>query len=359
MFIFQFLLLSSFLLSNFSILQRSRKSKFWYFPLIILFVIIVSIVGFRDNVGVDFDGYKTAYDLIPFEGAWRYEIGFRYMMKFFSDLGFGSWAMFLFSAVITWFFIFKSFEKFPQFLPWALFYILTGGWFLSSLNGIRQIIAVSIFVYAFSFIIEKKIIKYLILIGFASLFHQSAILMIPLYFFINKFSFKSPIWFYLYAILFPIIANINFANITPAILQPFNQLFSYLSMKEDSNGYDLEWMTTTYEGVYNSGTGFYLNYFISLFIIYFSQKLVRENEKYSPYFNMYYIHSFLFMFMWKIPAFNRIDMYFIFFGVFCFTFLVNKFLRSKRYKHAIFFLIFIELFYSFAIVYNLQYNFIS
>ncbi|MEM8861200.1 MAG: EpsG family protein, partial [Chloroflexota bacterium] len=54
--------------------------------------------------------------------------------------------------------------------------------YAASLNGIRQYLAAAIFLYSCRFIVERKLLPYLILIFISFLVHKSAVLLVPIYF---------------------------------------------------------------------------------------------------------------------------------------------------------------------------------
>jgi hypothetical protein len=58
------------------------------------------------------------------------------------------------------------------------------------MNGIRQMIAACIFVYAIEFIVDKKLLKYIVLIVVCSFIHKSALILLLIYFLPNKDIFK-------------------------------------------------------------------------------------------------------------------------------------------------------------------------
>lgn len=62
---------------------------------------------------------------------------------------------------------------------------LSLGFYSISLNIVRQFIAISICLFAFSFLRKRRIILYTIFVVLASLFHSSAMIMLPAYFLVS------------------------------------------------------------------------------------------------------------------------------------------------------------------------------
>lgn len=86
---------------------------------------------------------------------------------------------------IIQFFTFKACEKNSKIVPiWFSYLIFLLLYYNRSLNMCRQTIALAIILYAYSYFIEKKYVKFVLFILFASLFHSTALLAIPLFFLI-------------------------------------------------------------------------------------------------------------------------------------------------------------------------------
>lgn len=64
--------------------------------------------------------------------------------------------------------------------------IFLSGYFLDSTTMIRQIIAVSIYIYAIKYVYKREFIHYLLCLLVASLFHRSCLILIPMYFVYGK-----------------------------------------------------------------------------------------------------------------------------------------------------------------------------
>ena len=68
----------------------------------------------------------------------------------------------------------------------SLYVYITGGLFLVSMNGIRQLLAAAIAFTATKYLIDGNWIKYFLIVLFASLFHQSV-------YYLNSYIFFSSI----------------------------------------------------------------------------------------------------------------------------------------------------------------------
>src|SRR5690625_5857440 len=67
----------------------------------------------------------------------------------------------------------------------SLYVYITGGLFLVSMNGIRQVLAAAIAFNAIHFLIKRNWLGYTLIIILASFFHQSALILLPIYFIVR------------------------------------------------------------------------------------------------------------------------------------------------------------------------------
>ncbi|ASN05998.1 EpsG family protein [Virgibacillus necropolis] len=159
------------------------------------FVSIVAISGLRSNIGDTFF-YKYSYELNEF--TWEFIISQK-------DIGFGVLQMLLknyisedpqilifATAFITNVIIFLVLYNYSRMIELSLYVYITGGLFLVSMNGIRQVLAAAIAFAATKFLIEGNWIKYFLVILLASLFHQSALILLPIYFVVRFKAWSKP-----------------------------------------------------------------------------------------------------------------------------------------------------------------------
>ena len=159
--------------------KASVYNKFSY--MVIGLVAYSIIMGLRYGVGTDFFSYQNMYDgtLNGFEV--EKEPGFVAIIKFATTIGFGnSFCLFTY-AFIQLFFIFKAFSAYKSVFPYMVITFMLSEEWLMYANVIRHMIAFSIFVYALKFIINRNLIKYLLAIFIACLFHKSAAVLLAIY----------------------------------------------------------------------------------------------------------------------------------------------------------------------------------
>ena len=152
------------------------------------------IAGVRWQVGTDHLGYLAWYEQLIRDGVFRasgVEAGFDFITKVFAHFNMHFTFFFGFLAFLQLFFIYRAFKDERYLYPFLGIVIILGPEFLSWMNGMRQMIAATIFVYSIQYIRERKLISYFIIIVLASLIHQSAILLLVFYFIPQKDYFKN------------------------------------------------------------------------------------------------------------------------------------------------------------------------
>jgi transmembrane protein EpsG len=148
---------------------------------------LVMISGFRSNIG-DTYFYMHIYELNDF--TWSYikeqkDMGFGVLQKILKMYSNNPQILIFTTALITNVLIVLVLYKYSKMLELSLYVYITGGLFLVSMNGIRQVLAAAIIFAATKFLIEGNWKKYILIILLASTFHQSALILIPIYFLVR------------------------------------------------------------------------------------------------------------------------------------------------------------------------------
>ena len=173
-------------------------------------VSLIFILGFRSgstgtrDTGIYLQAFESAKNSRSLD-SFLDKIGFEYGKNaLFSEIGFFSymwvsslvlptaqWFLVLTSAImigLTAKFIWDNSEDYG--LSWIIFICL--GSMTFAMNGMRQAMAMSICLLAYTYAKNKKPIKFLLIVLIAILFHKSALLFLIVYFVVNmKHGFKS------------------------------------------------------------------------------------------------------------------------------------------------------------------------
>ncbi|MEP0727849.1 EpsG family protein, partial [Marinobacter sp.] len=140
---------------------------------------LVAFSGLRHSVGTDYWTYVN-FIVDIYKGYDSYmEPGFEAMVRIVGEPRF----VFFLSSLLTVCGFFSYFKLYPPGVAISLgLFFLLPIFYLSSFNGVRQFIAVGIFLAALRFVVNRRLVLYIFAILLAGIFHKSAILLLPAYF---------------------------------------------------------------------------------------------------------------------------------------------------------------------------------
>lgn len=284
------------------------KISFLNKEVILILIIFSFFSGVRYAVGVDYLTYKYYYQTLLSSGEqlMRFEWLFTQISLLFSHLNMHFASYFSFLAFIQLFFILYSFKNEKYLYPSMLFVLMTNGTYFMWMNGIRQIIAMSIFIFSIQYIKEKKIINYMLLVLLAFLFHKSALLLIPLYFvfYNNRDLFRS---ISLQFILIFIALYLSEKEIWSKLVSHINQSLSILEY-ESYIDFEIE------SKEFNRSLRFYLPLLINCIIVLYSKKLKKyfANTIINIVYNLFFLGVLLSLLFYDSPLMQRPAIYFIY-----------------------------------------------
>lgn len=308
------------------------ESNFYQFKIIFPILIFSVFFGMRYNVGYDYLTYLNVY-VNKYEGG-SFEILFNFINQIghFFNMHFAVYFSIL--AFLQIFFYFYAFKKDTYLIPFLSFYLITDAFFLYWMNGIRQGIAMTIWVFSLHFIVEKKPWKYIITVVAASLFHASAIVFLVFYpLFINsKFSIKKT---YIQVLLF------SFTILLREYLYSFligleNVFIFFISISSSKYLYYLESFNEEASFETTNILSFIWRSLLMLLMILFGSKMKRFYN--NRLFNLIYVLFFYSVLLINIIPFDsilhRVSVYFevfrpIMLSYFSYYLLKNGKLSSK------------------------------
>ena len=171
------------------VLGKDARRATWTYALFVMLPLILIAVT-RSNYFGDTYQYIMEYRRIPADMSGKLQ----YIRDIQKDAGFYSLGalvsvfagdhfryFFLVVALIQGYGLMKTYRKYSEDYWFAIFvFVATTDYLSWMFNGIRQFVAVAITFVAADSIIRKKYIKAAIIIAFASLFHKTALMMIPI-----------------------------------------------------------------------------------------------------------------------------------------------------------------------------------
>jgi len=267
-----------------------RQKTFWKFEIIFPLLLFAIIFGMRYNVGVDHLSYLEGY-------LWREHVGKgELLFNLLSEIG---WKMnlhyviyFGIIAFIQVFFFFYAFKDERFLFPFLVFFLFTNGDWMFWMNGIRQALAMCIWIFSIRYIEDKKFWKYLFWCIVAFLFHRSAIVLIIFYPILKngKDYFKSIL---LQLILFA--GAFVFREIFSQVIMRIEAIITFYSNiiggEELYSSYDMEGLINSFREPQGTGLAHLFQIILNVGIILYSKKLklFYNNKR----FNIIYFFFFI------------------------------------------------------------------
>lgn len=281
------------------------------FFLLILMGIVIS--GFRNMGGNDFIEYRDMYQH-PVD---KIEIGYTWLNMFFNRLGISFHA---FTFICSCFCLTLLGLGIKEYSPYVLLSLClyVGSYFLYyNMIAMRQVLSLSIILYSIKYIQRNENYKFIVSIVFASLFHTSALVFLPAYFFFKYFKLTV-----LYIIIFLAVGLTISIFIGSEIIMGFllghssvivEKMFTYLSESDFAISRIIKIVA------------------ILILILLFLNKL--KDDFYFLFFSkMFVLYIFLYSIFYQFGILMRIWSYFDISTVFIIPILIkqihNNFIRS-------------------------------
>lgn len=317
-------------LSVFAVLYKGTKSysidrnKSGIFGCMFFYALIF---GLRYGVGTDCNSYIDSYiDALANHYSEQTEIGYNFLMKCFASINAPSWSFMGFVAFVQILPIFCAFKDKAKVLPYISFTLIIGCEFLTYMNGMRQVIAFSLFTMSLFYAEKKMFIIHYILILLAISVHKSAAILLIIYpfFLINKDNILSMKNQYLLLFVALILGNIGFVQ---DLLNPINtasDFFGYGIYSEDA--YAQKMNMTEGRG---SGLGYYIGLLLPVLIIY-NSSYFKNKGRITFMYNLFTIGFVLKYAFITSPLIQRVNYYFFGFGYIIGAFLLMHLYIEKQ-----------------------------
>lgn len=309
-----------------------------------MMIIMFIFTALRDGIGVDTLTYQEIFKTISnneIDGLYI-ESGYIYLNKFVSIFSNSYVLVQILTTGICLYFTYRFISDNIQIKYHGIAFIvlLCSTLYLSYYcSGVRQGIATSICLFSTKQIINRRFIKFIILIIIASLFHKSALIFLPAYFvYKKKMSTK-------HLILLLILSYIS----APLIKQIFDIAIMQVT------GHYMGYATMFNEGA-NSKTGIgviiRMTFWLTiLFLAHYGTSNNSTNK--NILINLFVVGICLYLMFRYVDILNRFNDYYLSYVIVVFTFAVESFNKpSRKFFYIYSFLILIALFISFVLFAN-------
>lgn len=188
---------------------------------------LVIWAGFRGNIG-DTAVYMQSFADMPssFSGISNYLAGVEKDQGFYllsaiikCVIGNRDTIYFIIIAGIQCFFLFRIYRKYSSAYVWCFFLFIVSTDYISWIfNGMRQFTAVTITMACFPWLVEKKYVRAIVGVLIASLFHQSALLLIPFVFIVQGKAWNKKTLLFIIAVITIVMFADRFTDILDNML---------------------------------------------------------------------------------------------------------------------------------------------
>lgn len=217
--------------------QEFNKGLPTYFYVAPSFILLFFISAFRGDFTTDYTNYSNRFNSIndySFSDLFRYdfniETGYLILNKIINLFTNNEVVLFAVMTLIILYGFYHQFNKYSVNIWLSVLMFVTVGSYYASFNISRQIVAVAIIFLGSRFLYNRMFFKYLLVVISASLFHMSALIMIPFYFILNM-RIKIKNLFFLFVVT--VIAVVFFDEILSII-----QIFVYSNYTHNAWGMD-------------------------------------------------------------------------------------------------------------------------
>lgn len=271
--------------------------------------------GLRGFVGSDYYNYYLFFENLPVPGDtdfWReafvqkFEVGFTFYTLLVKSI-WNNYFFFIFinTLIDIWLLsrFIRNYSKYYAF-PLLIFMVMNGIMF--EIDFLRNMKSILLFMLSIRYIEEKKFGKFLFLNLIGVTFHISALLYIPLYFFINK-----PFPVKLFWILF-ITSNLLFLLKIPylaTILVPLSQLLGGRVA-----GLVQAYFMLSEAEFYTVSLGYAERLFTACIITYFYKQLIAAHKHNLIFINSLFYYLILFYFFGEVKLITTRVPYLFFFA---------------------------------------------
>lgn len=179
------------------------------------FATLVLVSGLRNNVG---DTYYYMHSYRDFDFNWNNidfggDFGFYILQMLLQQISKDPQILLLTVALITNILIGMTLYHYSRMLEISLYVYITIGYFLVSMNGMRQYLAASIIFAATTFLINGDWKKYFAVVLIAATMHQTALILIPIYFIVRMPAWSKVTYLLLVFSIFVVIGFNEFMNL--------------------------------------------------------------------------------------------------------------------------------------------------
>jgi transmembrane protein EpsG len=228
-----------------------------------------------------------------------------------------------------------------------------------SMNIIRQFLAMSLLIYAYKHINSNSVIKFIISILIASLFHRTALLFLPLYFIPWKLIHINRIFWLTLFLTSLLVSQANtFLNISYDMIYILSEYIPFFDIYIHylySRYFEIQIQETT-------GIVVVFKNILFIFVLYYCKNIIKKYPESKPYFVTYFTGVILYNIFFNILIMERVVEYFLFVRPFILSLVIYKVWNKQKnmVEMLVIFgiiLIYFAIYFRTILIYPYQYSF--
>lgn len=320
-----------FIFASLAIVEPKVNKTQRPFLVAVVMLIMVLFQGLRWRTGTDWDSYYNFF-IASYDWdnclSYGFEIGFSILNYAIRNLTDSYTVLLIVEALITCTFVCLSARYFTCNNRVLILLIV----FACFVFPIRQVIAVSIIMYSYKYVAQRKLFKFLICLLLAFSIHRSALVFLPAYFIVNK-QWSGTVIFIVYfaSLLLGFATEKIFGGILNAVLGTY-YLFSD-TVQSKLNYYISPEVPEYAEMSFPRIALSVVNSLLLLVFLYvFKEKKYKDNAAYNMLFNLHWVGICINRLVWlAIPDFARATNFYGMSDVFLFVLAVNSVKKNKQF----------------------------
>lgn len=172
-----------FLIFACAIMDSQSKNRFFK---ITIFVIFALFAGLRKDVGIDYPNYVKIFEEV--DGCFVNEPGNALLFDFLRKIGATAQLYFFLNAIITQLFVYLILRSQKSYFWLVVFmYYCISLFYMASFNAVRNYVAISIMIWSLRFVEKNELLKFSIIVLMVTFcVHFSALIFLPLFFFLRS-----------------------------------------------------------------------------------------------------------------------------------------------------------------------------
>ncbi len=280
--------------------------------------LLILILGLRHDVGKDYPTYELIYNVPDSVQANATEPVWHLINYILRYLGFQARGFFFFTSVALMICFYKGIKSMSSNFYISVTLFILSGFYFESANIVRQYVAIALLFYAFPYLLEGKIRKYMIWILLAALFHTSALLIFP---FILLSRLRYPPILLFSALIISFLWGNSLLNILINYVMPSLATFNLYQYGVD----DFE------AGVSSGVLKLFYNMLIAAILLLYTYKRPKNYPYFHILLNMVIIGMILYNTFYLFQPARRLYLYFFTYLIILIPYCAEYFKKSSQY----------------------------